>query len=317
MKSNFLEHNKFLWRFAGEDPFILSECTKKTRVRFSIIGLFVIVIMLISGLSISYGVYEVLESYYFGLPIGIYFAFVVLILYLFILHSSTKNVLPTKENSLYGRMSSFVIRVGFLAFLGFLVSQPIEYKLFSNQIDELLQVDINNTITEKNKKLNKEFVLKLNEIQIQNYSETELYQEIEKFRIEKDNELKKFMNYQYSRNFFIKKMILMDSSSKTWYIWVFSSLFVLFFIYPVILKSKVGLQSNYYKHKKQIQENIIIKHHHNFVNSYDEVLNNKFKELNLKWETKFQDPPFNTIKKKGIEFETDSEFSKWLLNESN
>ncbi|SFN61435.1 protein of unknown function [Bizionia echini] len=317
MKLKFLEHNKFLWWFAGEDPYILSECRKETRVKFSIIGLFVLFVLLITGISFTYGVYELLESYYFGLLIGIYFAFVILFLYLFILHTLTKNVLPTKDTSITGKIGSYIIRIGFLVFLGVIVSQPIEYSMFSNKVDFLLNENIVKEIEQRNLKLNNEYVYKLKERQDLNLSENILSDEVSRFQNEKNERLKNYVEYQYSRNFFIKKMILMDTSKATWFIWIFSGVFILIFISPVLIKSRIALSSNYYKNKKRIQSELILKHHQNFVEEYNQILRKKYETLNLSWKTKYQDPPFNTIKIKGLELQNDSEFSKWLLNENN
>jgi hypothetical protein len=317
MKFKFLENNKFLWWFTGEDPYILSDCLKKTKINFSIMGLIVIVILLFTGISFAYGVYELLESYYFGLAIGIYFALVILFLYLFILYTLTKNVLPYKSSSKYGRIGSYAIRFGFLVFLGFIVSQPIEYSLFSNKVDTLLKEGIINEIENRNISLNNEYVHKLKEAQSLNYSPKELKDEVFRFNKEKKNRLNNYIDFQYSRNFFIKKMILMDTSSNTWYIWIFSFVFILIFISPVIIKTQISLDTNYYKNKKKIQSKLVLEHHSVFVKEYNRILKTNFESLNLTWETKYQDPPFNTIKVNELELRNDTEFSKWLLNENN
>ena len=317
MNLKFLEYNKFLWWFTGEDPFILSECPIKTRVEFSIMGILVIIILLGTGVSFTYGIYELLESYYFGLIIGIYFAGVILILYLFILYTLTKNVLITSDSSKIGRICSYTIRVGFLVFLGVIVSQPIEYSLFSNEVDSLLNKDIIKEIENRNQKLNNEYVYKLKEYQIQNFSKDILKQEVIRFQNEKNIRLKNYLDYQYSRNFFIRKMILMDTSSETWYIWIFSGLFILVFISPIILKSRISLNSDYYINVKRIQSKMVLDHHQAFIEEYNRILKSNYQSLNLSWQTKYKNPPFNTVKINDLELQSDSEFSKWLLNENN
>jgi hypothetical protein len=317
MKFKFLEYNKFLWWFTGEDPYILSECPKKTRVMFSVMGILVITILLGTGVSFTYGVYELLESYYIGLAIGLYFALVILFLYLFILHTLTKNVLTNTDSNKIGRTGSYTIRVGFLVFLGVIVSQPIEYSLFSNKVDSLLNDDIIKEIENRNQKLNNEYVYKLKEGQNLNLSTKILNDEVIKFQIDKNKRLKNYIDYQYSRNFFIKKMILMDTSSDTWYIWVFSGLFILVFISPIIIKSRISLGSGYYINMKRIQSELVLEHHHAFVEEYNRILKTNYQILNLSWQTKYQDPPFNTIKINDLELQNDSEFSKWLVNENN
>ena len=317
MNFKFLEHNKFLWWFTGEDPYILSECSKKTRVNFSIIGVFVISILIITGVSFTYGVYELLESYYFGIAIGLYFAFVILLLYLFILYTLTKNVLPKNEGSRIGKIGSYGIRFGFLVFLGVIVSQPIEYSLFSDEVDLLLYENIVKEIEIRNQKLNNEYVLKLKENQSLNLSSELINNDIIRFQNDKKERLRNFIDYQYSRNFFIRKMILMDTSKETWYIWVFSSVFIIVFISPIVIKSRITLNSDYYENKKRIQNKLVLGHYDSFVKEYNKLLDTNFGALNLSWQTKYQNPPFNTIKIKGIELQSDSEFSKWLLNEDN
>ncbi|WP_047547314.1 DUF4407 domain-containing protein [Psychroserpens sp. Hel_I_66] len=317
MKFKFLEHSKFLWWFAGEDPYILSECPKKIRVKFSVMGLIVITILLITGISFTYGVYELLESYYFGFAIGVYFAFVILFLYLFILYTLTKNVLPKKSVSKIGRIASYVIRIGFLVFLGVIVSQPIEYSLFSNKVDTLLNDNIIKEIEIRNQILNKEYVYKLKESQNLNLSQDLLAEEVANFQWDKTSRLENFINYQYSRNFFIRKMILMDTSSETWYIWIFSGLFVFIFISPILIKSRISIDSGYYRNKKRIQSKLVLENHYTFVEQYNSILKRNYEALNLTWQTTYQDPPFNTIKINDLELQSDSEFSKWLLNENN
>lgn len=316
MKTKWLENNRFLWWFAGEDPYILSECEKEIKIKFSIIGLLVVIILLFSGLSISYGVYELLESYYIGVIIGIYFAILVLFLYLFILYTLTKDVLPPKTKSKYGRYSSRAIRIGFLIFLGVLVSQPIEYELFSYIINSELNDKIVEEIESRNNTINNEYVLKINELKDLNISENILATEIDRFKIEKTERLNNYADYQYSKNFFVRKLILMDSSPTTRFIWVLSLIFIVLFVTPVYLKLIIGLDSNYYITKKRIEYKIVLDHHEQFVHSFNETIKVKYKDFELKWNSIYTDPPFNTTKKTDLDLKLDNEFSKWLLNES-
>ena len=121
---NFLDDKK-LWWFAGEDPYVLGNCSKSLRKRFGAIGLFVVIVCLISSISITYAVDQILESIFFDIVIGLYFAAFVFILYMFLLYTLSRNVLPTKDNGIVGKIISYFIRISFLVFLGYFVSQPI------------------------------------------------------------------------------------------------------------------------------------------------------------------------------------------------
>ncbi|MDU8886325.1 DUF4407 domain-containing protein [Yeosuana sp. MJ-SS3] len=316
MKIKRFENNKFFWWFAGEDPYLLSGCTKETKFKFSINGLLVIFIMISSGISISFGVYELLESYLFGLFIGIYFSISIFFLYLFILYTLTKDVLPPKAKSIYGRYSSRALRVVFLIILGLVVSQPIEYWLFSEKVNTILNQEIIRDIENRNLKLNNEYVLKLKDRKSNNYDEELLLLEVESFKKEKEERLNNFIDYQLSRNFFIRKMILMDTSKSTWFIWIFSIIFIVIFIGPVYLKLNISLDTNYYKHMEKIQRKLVLDHHKSFVKSYNEILRNKFGDLNLEWKSDYIDAPFNSTRKDHIILKDDKEFHKWLLDES-
>lgn len=306
----------FLWWLTGEDPYILTKCSNKTKIKFSIIGLFVVVILLISVVSISYGVYELLESYYTGLIIGIYFAALVLFLYLFILYSLTKNVLPAKRGNRVGKLFSFIIRFSFLIFLGVLTSQPIEYWLFSDRVTPLIEKEIATKIEEHEKRLIKNYTFKLEEKKNLNLSEYQFNKEKTKLKLEHEKRLTTFKNYQYSRNFFIRKMILMDTSESNQHIWIFSSIFVFIFVLPVIIKRRIKLNTTYYLNKRRIQEQLITEHHNWFVKSYNAILQANHK--NFSWHTTYKNPPFNTEKiEDTTEFKDDTEFSKWLLNETD
>lgn len=315
MDGKWFENNRFLWWFAGEDSYILSQCKAETKKKFSAIGLLVIIILVFSAAGITYGVYELLESYYIGLILGIYFAILILFLYLFILYTLTKDVLPPKAKSKYGRYSSRAIRIGFLVFLGLLVSQPLEYELFSNMVNSQLNDSIIKEIENRNAKLNKEYVLKLNDRKSENLDANTLEIYVERYSAQKAIRLDNFVNYQYSRNFFIRKLILMDTSLETSFIWIFSMLFIVLFITPVYLKLKVKTNSNYYILKKKIQYKIVQDHHSAFVNSYNEILQRKFPELQLKWTSKYIDAPFNSKQDSKLVVKEDTDFNKWLLNE--
>ncbi|WP_248724035.1 DUF4407 domain-containing protein [Seonamhaeicola sp. ML3] len=313
MVKRFFEYNKFLWWFAGEDSEILNNCNRDVRVRFSLIGLVVLVVMIATFVSVSYGVYELLESYYIGLLIGVYTSVLVMFLYLFIQYTLTKDVLPHKKGKKIEITTSYLLRFGFIFILGLLASQPIEYYLFSGQIDDLMNEKIVESIHEKSKSLNLDFSLKARE-EIK-YSKENPKSIITKYKLEKEVALNQFIDYQYSRNFFIEKMILMDRNLI--YIWPFSILFVVIFSLPFYLKLRIDFDDNYYRNKTKIQRNLIERTYQQFLLDYNNILKKKYPEFNLQYTTAYKDPPYNTIKIDKPKLGTEQEFTKWLLDEGN
>lgn len=317
MKRKWLENNKTLWWFAGEDPYILSFCSAETKRKLAVSGLIVLVIMFVSAISISFGIYEILESYYIGLIIGIYFSILIMFLYLFILYTLTKDVIPPKVKSKFSSYSSRALRIGFLVFLGVLVSQPLEYELFSSIINEELHIEIQKEIEKRNSDLNKEYTEKLNHYKLFSNDEESLKAEIEKYNEEKKSKLQSFIDYQTSRNFFVQKLIIMDSSPKTRFIWVFSLVFVIIFIFPVYQKVYIDKSTNYYFYKEKVQRKLISDHYQKFVVTYDEILRRDYSQFGLMWKSNYKDPPFNSVPIQDITYNSDAEFNKWLLDESH
>lgn len=315
MRLKFFEYSKFLWWFAGEDPFILKNCNKTVRVKFSLIGILVITVMITTFISISYGLYKLLESYYVGLLIGFYTAVLVMFLYMFILYTVTKDVLPHKKGKSIEIFTSYIIRFGFLFALGLVVSQPIEYMLFSDEVNKLMNGKIIESIKEKNKSLNIEYSMKVKELEELNISNNDLKNEIIRFQEDKDLTLQQFMDYQYSRNFFIEKMILMDKHLI--YIWFFSAVFIILFSLPVFFKIKIDFNTNYYKNKRIIQRDLLEWHYDKFLESYNAIIKEKFPSFTLTYKSPYADPPYNTQKISKPQLASESEFSKWLLNEGN
>lgn len=308
---------KTLWFLTGEDTYILEQSEEITQERFSIIGLFVFIILMLSSISTFYGIYYLLESIFFEFAISLYVTIFFLFLFLLILYTLTKNVLPVPK-SLHQRFYTWVsifIRLGFLMVLAFLVSQPIEFFLFSNQIRPEFQNYKLEMIQERNLQLNKEYLYELNALYTNRANENEIKSKVDEFYKKKENTLKEFENYIDHKNFFIVKMGLIDTH--LWYAWLITAFVMFIFIFPFYLKFKIPNNSSYYLIKRKIQKGIINKHHTYFVNEYNKQFQQKFPNLELKYKTPYKDAPYNTkLKKKAIPKSNES-FLNWLFDDSN
>lgn len=313
----FLDNRK-LWWFAGEDPYILGQCTKLLRRRFSVIGILVILISTISALSLTYGIDQILESVAFDVAIGIYFALFVFVLYLFILHTLSRNVLPVAVESIRGRILSYCIRIGFLIFLGFFVAQPLSYLILKAPVEVELSVFKKQEVEAFNNRLNIKYAQLLQEERLQTNSSQKFQNLIQENSRLKNREIRKFIRMQSDRNFFIQKVILMNTQGSVRYLsWLLSIFLVSIFIFPVILKSLISLSSEYYHVKKNIQSRIVNAHHARFVETYNEILRAKYGYANLSYQSSYIDPPYNTQLKPKPKLRDRLQFLKWLLNENN
>jgi ABC-type multidrug transport system fused ATPase/permease subunit len=310
--------NKRLWWFAGEDPYVLGQCSKSLRRTFSLIGILVVIISAVSALSLTYGVDQILESVAFDVVIGIYCALFVFVLYLFILHTLSRNVLPVAGESLRGRLLSKMIRVSFLVFLGFFVAQPLSYIILETPVDEELSIFKKEEIELYNNRLNLKYARLLQEKRVEDKSTIKFRTTIGEYNQQKNREIRKFMRIQNDRNFFIQKIILMNTRGIVQYLsWLLSLILISIFILPVILKSMISFSSEYYRVKKTIQSRIVDKHHTRFVQTYNDILKTKYGYANLSYHSAYIDPPYNTQLKRKPKLRDKTQFLKWLLNENN
>ena len=294
--------NSIFWLFAGEDQYILRQCSLKLGFRFGLIGLLVLVVSIASACSMAYGIDQLLESAVADVLVGVYCGAFILILYLFLLHTLSRNVLPEAKDSKMGKRISFVIRLLFLIALGYLVAQPVNTLIFKSY-------------------LNKE---------ITHYKKVELKNYQRHFNLKRNADVVSFQNKQEANSYFIQKVIILntlfhtnksDQKSIDYPVVVLSFLVsigvILLFITPVFLKRFISISSNYYKVKRKIQTNVIDNHHRAFVKEYNTILSGFSSDTNYRYKTAFLDPPYNTRLKPKPKERNKDEFLKWLLDEGN
>lgn len=320
--------NKVLWWFAGEDPYVLGKCSKNLRRRFSLIGILVIIISLVAGVSVAYGIEQILESTSADIIIGVYGGLFILILYLFLLHTLSRNVLPSIDSKWSGKFFSLVVRLGFLVFLGILITQPISYFILQKPVENELVNFKNQEIRDLNQRLNLKYAQKLNQVKNTLISKTQFLNEIRNNDRLKNAELRTFIKSQENRDYFIRKILLLNTVSQSdnnikvntplvLSSWALDLLFICLFITPVFLKIKISLSSEYYKTKKQIETKIIDAHFKRFIFSYNEILREEYSDSQLQFSSKYLNPPYNTELKSRPRAKNKSQFIKWLLDENN
>lgn len=126
----------FLCTFSGEDNFIIKNCPKQIQLSFAAIGLFVIVIFigcLVSATTFTYSLFE--ENTLVSTPFGLFWAFMIIIIYLLLLYTITPPILPNsyKRNKTINKTIetnrfftlSMILRMGFMFLLAVIIAQPL------------------------------------------------------------------------------------------------------------------------------------------------------------------------------------------------
>lgn len=143
----------FFSYISGEDVSIISECDKKIVRRFEGIGLFVAIIFSICLISVLWFMYCAFEgNLLISLPVGIIWAFMVVIIYLLLLYTITPPILPVQKRKSFKKYvavayedtkntftGSFIARIGFIGVLSVIIAQPLNTLLFRKFADNKIE----------------------------------------------------------------------------------------------------------------------------------------------------------------------------------
>lgn len=273
-------------KLSGEDAYIVEKLTKNTKYKIGGIGLLVSFIMLLTFYTFYLTFYRLFDhKILISLIMSFFIGIIYFTLYQFLNYTLTKNVLPRIEEkvSLVQRKFSIFLRVVFIIFLAFIVGQllmgaTLGYTL-SDEIDNYRKERLGNFIEISQKLTSSEDI------------------QIDKYRSE--------LNDNY---FFIKRLQLLESKPLSWLIII---IVIVIFVLPVALKLKIG--DKFYNEKKRIQKTLIENQYEVFLTSYTKTIdkfssNKNIEGFSASFETKYQDPPYNTVLKKKPSYRSENEF---------
>lgn len=135
---------RFLLTCSGEDMLILEKCKEPIQDRFAWLGFFVLLIFIGCFASASFFVYSMFDgAFWISFPVGIIWGFIVVNLYLLLLHTisppiiplSTKNKKIKKISFQFFNLSMF-LRIGFMILLAIIIAQPLNVFLLSKSVQD-------------------------------------------------------------------------------------------------------------------------------------------------------------------------------------
>lgn len=303
---NLNKIRKILCTLSGDDYSIISRCTLALQVRFAMIGLFVGGITLLCFFS-SYFTFNMLfDKRFIAVVLGLIFAGMIATIYLLLLYTLSKNVLPHKAKA-GARIFSISIRVLFIAFIAVVISKPIERIFYSAAIDEelsnykTLQISKYETITENS------FSSELKELKdriihryrINGYQKDDIVLTYEK-QLRKKEQQKRQLVIEMRRlvsnsNFYIQSLIFLNKEHPT--CWIITLIVILIFLSPAYLKYLVSEHSHFNDFRKQIEMQMVLDEYRIFKIRYAERMLQNF-QMKVEYSECYTDPPFNTDRKK-------------------
>ena len=286
---------KFFWTLSGDDKNIIAKCNKSTRTRFTGIGVLVAVIFSLCFVSCFLAFTGLIQNFFIGIIIGLFFAWMITNIYLFLLYTLSKTGFPYIPNR-NARFISVSIRLIFIAFISIIVSKPIESLAFSKQLTQDIQIfkqkKINHYIKSTNSYLDKE----INEYKkLLTGTDDDFYLNLienrEKKKLSYTNSMEKLVS---KSNYYIQGIIILNKKYPlSWFITVFV---LILFIIPTYLKIFIHKDSIFYKTKHYVESHLVKYEYELFKEKYNGIFNSKY-GLDLHYDEHFSDAPFNTKRK--------------------
>jgi len=324
--------NRILCTFSGDDYSIISQCDKTIQNRFKAIGGFVTAIFALCFISCYFTFTKLFQNYFIGIPIGLFFSYMITNIYLLLLYTLSKNSFPCKTDRV-AQLFSISIRVVFICFIAIIVSKLIETLLFSMPLESEIESYKQEQIDKYRKSTAEYFDAETKNLKLIIEKQKSLYGNAEtsqivnyekllqKKEIQKDELISSMTNLVRNSNYYIQSIVILNTKYKTcWLITVFT---MFIFLFPAYLKNFLGEQSFYYETKRTIENRLVKEEYDIFKRRYKELLINKIisemqyplqydeknilKKMvnihnstirNIQFSEPFIDAPFNTIRKR-------------------
>lgn len=297
---------QFFWTLSGDDVNVIAKCNNKTKRRFTSIGILVALIFTLSFTSCYFAFTKLLQNFWGGILIGLFFAWMITNIYLFLLYTLSKTGFPYVPNK-FARFISVGIRLIFIAFIAIIVSKPIESIIFSKQIEYEI-------LTFKKEKIERYTKTTSNYIdkEILEYEKLlvgkndEFYLNLIKNRNERKSSLIASMNKLVNKsNYYIQGIIILNNKYPI--CWLITILIISMFIIPTYLKIFIHKDSIFYKTKHYVESHLVKYEYELFKEKYNEIIRHNY-GIDVRFTEHYSDAPFNTkriVNKREIHKEED------------
>lgn len=298
--------NRILCTFSGDDYSIISQCDKTIQNRFKAIGGFVTAIFALCFISCYFTFTKLFQNYFVGIPIGIFFSYMITNIYLLLLYTLSKNSFPCKTEKA-AQLFSISIRVIFICFIAIIVSKPIETIIFSMPLESEIETYKQEQIDKYRKSTAEYYDAETKNLRLIIEKQKSLYGNAEtsqivnyekllqKKELQKDELIASMTHLVSNSNYYIQSIVILNTKYRTCWLITLFTMFI--FLFPAYLKNFLGEQSFYYETKRTIENRLVKEEYASFKARYN-LLFQKHLNKNIQFSEPFIDAPFNTIKKR-------------------
>jgi predicted PurR-regulated permease PerM len=286
---------KFFWTLSGDDSNVIAKCNKITRRRFSGIGVLVGIIFCLCFISCFLAFTGLLQNLWIGIIIGLFFAWMITNIYLFLLYTLSKTGFPYIPNR-SARFISVSIRLIFIAFISIIVSKPIESLTFSKPLAQDIQVFKQEKIKRYTQLTNSYLDKEISEYKkLLTGSNDEFYLRLIEDREKNKLSLTSSMERLVSKsNYYIQRIIILNKKYPI--SWAITAFVLVLFIIPTYLKIFIHKDSIFYKTKHYVESHLVKYEYELFKEKYNEIFTCRY-GLDLHYDEHYTDAPFNTTRK--------------------
>lgn len=300
-------HNKFSWmikpkgfiKLVGGEYDLMHKAGGTVLFKFYLSSVIIILIACISFASIAYAIEMLFHSFVVEILLSTFLSLLFVLLFIFIVNTFTKEARQRKFLN-----PSNVTRLGFVMFIGFIISQPIQAFLFHDATEAIIQEHKAQTIQLHNLKIDQLFAYDLDKLAHEKAKylalnrnrgfESEISQVDQQVAlIEKKKKcLTSTSAFRIEQGaFFIFRIKAIATRYPA--AWMVSLFIVLLFLAPVYLIYSISSDEAYYLKKSAQEKKMIEVAYKAFTQKYSEIFHKRY-DVGLEFYSKFEDPPFNT-----------------------
>lgn len=266
--------------------------------KFYLSSVIILLISIISFASIAYAIELLFHVILVEILLSSFLSLLFLVLFILIVNTFTKDARQRRFLNF-----SNITRVGFVVFIGFIISKPIEVFIFSNRtqpaiedyqaalekvhalkIDQLFASDLSKLEAERSKNVRLGLVAEILRIDQQ----VALIQQ-------KKKELAAVSAFRIQQGaYFIYRIQVISRKYPGG--WLITLAVVTLFLLPVYLIYSISSDEEYFKRKNAEEKRMVERAYHAFSSKYSELFLSQY-GLQLQFYSKYEDPPFNTVLK--------------------
>lgn len=267
--------------------------------KFYLSAVIILFISVISFASIAYAIELLFHVILVEILLSAFLSLLFVLLFIFIVNTFTKDA---RKRKLFN--FSNITRLGFVVFIGFIISKPIEAFLYRNVIEEDIETHKAELVNEHRFKIQELFakdIAKL-ESEKENYVRLRLDEELPKISAklnliqQKKTDLATVSAIRIEQGaYFIYR--IKTISGKYHGSWLVSLVVMALFLLPVFLIYSISSDEEYFKRKHAQERKLVEKAYQAFTQKYAEIFLHSY-DLQVEFYSKYEDPPFNTLLKK-------------------